>query len=104
MADRTDRAADSKATGYHGGSVDTVISVEEVNRQAAAMAEAGIDRARIAELAGDDPFVRIEGLRAGYGKMEILHDFELQVARRGARRRSETRWSRDGFARSRRPY
>ncbi len=26
--------------------------------------------------------MRIDGLRAGYGKMEILHDFNLQVARR----------------------
>ena len=71
-----------KATGYHGGSVETVISVEEVNRQAAAMAEKGIDRERIAELVGGDPYVRIDGLRAGYGKMEILHDFNLQVGRR----------------------
>ena len=75
-------AEESKATGYHGGSVDTVISVEEVNRQAAAIAEAGIDQERIAALAGEAPFVRIDGLRAGYGKMEILHDFNLQVGRK----------------------
>ena len=70
-----------RSTGYHGGSVDTVISVEEVNRQAAAIAAAGVPAGRVAELAGPDPFLAIEGLRAGYGKMEILHDFELKVAK-----------------------
>ena len=29
----------------------------------------------------NDPYVTIENLRAGYGKMEILHDFNLQVAK-----------------------
>ena len=66
---------------YHVGSVDTVISVEEVNRQAAAIAEAGVPPERVAGLAGADPYVKIEGLRAGYGKMEVLHDFNLQVGR-----------------------
>ena len=68
------------ATGYHEGSVDTVISVEDVNRQAQALAK-GISNEQIAALAKNDPFVTIEGLRAGYGKMEILHDFNLQVAK-----------------------
>lgn len=69
-----------RSTGYHLGTVDTVISVEEVNRQAKQMAEA-VSKDRIAELAGGDPFVQIDGLRAGYGKMEILHDINLQVAK-----------------------
>ena len=68
--------------GYGAGTVDTVISVEEVNRQAAAIAEAGVPPGRVAELAGPEPFVVIDELRAGYGKMEILHDFNLQVAKR----------------------
>ena len=76
-----DKGPDNAATGYHGGSVDTVISVEDVNRQAAALAEAGIPAKRIADLANNDPYVAIENLRAGYGKMEILHDFNLQVAK-----------------------
>ncbi|MEM7508686.1 MAG: ABC transporter ATP-binding protein [Pseudomonadota bacterium] len=33
-------------------------------------------------LAGNDPFLTIENLRAGYGKMEILHDINLRVARK----------------------
>ena len=69
------------ATGYHMGSVETVISVEDVNRQAAAMASEGVTRERVASLANGNPYVTIENLRAGYGKMEILHDFNLQVAK-----------------------
>ncbi len=68
------------STGYHLGSVDTVISVEEVNRQAKQLGE-GVSKDRIAALAGGDPFVKIEGLTAGYGKMQILHDFDLQIAK-----------------------
>ena len=74
--------ADAKrSTGYHGGGVDTVISVEEVNRQAAAIAEGGVPAGKIAELAKHKPYVNIDKLRAGYGKMEILHDFDLRVGR-----------------------
>lgn len=71
----------SGATGYHQGSVETVISVEDVNRQAAALAKEGIPAERIAKLANNDPYVTIEHLKAGYGKMQILHDFNLQVAK-----------------------
>ncbi len=89
MSPSDERAGDDRAgqnqkdriKGYGSGSVETVISVEEVNRQAAAIAEAGVSAGRVAELAGPEPFVKIETLRAGYGKMEILHDFNLQVAR-----------------------
>jgi branched-chain amino acid transport system ATP-binding protein len=69
------------ATGYHEGSVDTVISVEDVNRQAAALAKEGVSVDRVASLANNDPFVEISHLRAGYGKMEILHGFNLQVGK-----------------------
>jgi len=77
MSDETEK---KKASGYHMGDVDTVISVEDVNQQAKAMAEP-VAIERIAELAGNDPFVVIENLRAGYGKMQILHDVNLQVAK-----------------------
>ena len=70
-----------KSRGYHQGSVDTIISVEVVNRQAAAIAEAGVPAGKVAELAGGKPYLEIKDLRAGYGKMEILHDFDLQVGR-----------------------
>lgn len=69
------------SSGYHEGSVETVISVEDVNRQAAALGKGGVSIERISALANNDPFVTIENLRAGYGKMEILHDFNLQIAK-----------------------
>ena len=72
---------DKKVAGYHGGGVGTVISVDDVNRQAKAMADKGLTKERIAELANNRPFVIIDELRAGYGKMEILHEFNLQVAK-----------------------
>ncbi len=73
-------AAKQRAAGYHMGDVDTVISVEEVTRQAKELA-VGASLDQIAALARNEPFVMIEHLNAGYGKMEILHDFSLQVAR-----------------------
>ncbi len=69
-----------RATGPSGGDPSSVISVDEVTRQAREMAE-GVSEQRVAELARDAPYVTIEHLNAGYGKMEILHDFNLQVAR-----------------------
>jgi len=69
-----------KASGYHGGGVDSVISVEEVNRQATAMAEP-ISLEKLDDLAGNDPHVSIKNLVAGYGQMEILHDLDLRVGK-----------------------
>jgi branched-chain amino acid transport system ATP-binding protein len=56
------------------------ISVESV-QQAAERLDADVSEKRIAALARSKPYVTIRNLRAGYGKMEILHDFNLQVAR-----------------------
>ena len=66
--------------GYGGGGVDTVLSVDEVARRAASVAEA-ISVDELEELAGLEPFVGIENLNAGYGKMKILHDFNLRLGR-----------------------
>lgn len=70
----------SKSKGYHMGDVDTVISVEDVNRQAKELG-GGVKSELIKSLAMNKPFVQIDNLCAGYGKMEILHDFDLQVAK-----------------------
>ena len=67
-----------KTRGYHGGGVDSVISVEEVTRQAAAIAE-DINLDQLDELAGNESYVSIRNLVAGYGQMEILHNFDLRV-------------------------
>ncbi len=85
MADtgNTDNDSERKAgaKGYGDGGVETIISVDEVMRQAAAISDSGPSAEDIAALAHNEAFLKIEGLRAGYGKMEILHDFALQVAK-----------------------
>ena len=80
MAPEKENTEPSRATGYHSGDASAVISVEEVTRQAQAIA-VGASPEQIAGLANNAPFVTIDSLKAGYGKMEILHDFNLQVAR-----------------------
>lgn len=79
MAD-TDTEKAKNVSGYGIGSVDTVISVEDVVREVQKIAEEGPRLEELATLAGNDPFLSIDNLCAGYGKMEILHDFNLQVA------------------------
>jgi branched-chain amino acid transport system ATP-binding protein len=49
-------------------------------RQALAIAQE-VSVAELDELAGHRPHLRIDNLHAGYGQMEILHDFSLRVAR-----------------------
>ena len=65
------------------GGIDTVISVEEVARQAQAIAQ-DVSVAELDALAGNAPHLRIDDLRAGYGRMEILHDFNLRIGRKQA--------------------
>ncbi len=70
-----------KISGHGAGTVDTVLSVDEVSRQAGAIKREGVDADSLLQLAGNDPYLRIEGLVAGYGKMEILHGLDLCVGR-----------------------
>jgi branched-chain amino acid transport system ATP-binding protein len=72
---------DKSVRGYHTGKVDAVISVDEVERRAAAIAE-DISIEQLDALAGGEAYVSIEDLRAGYGQMEILHDINLRVGRK----------------------
>ena len=80
MAEESNKSSAKKATGYHDIDTEAVISVDEVTRQAQEMAET-VPIEKVAALAKNAPFVSIENLNAGYGKMEILHNFNLQVAR-----------------------
>ncbi len=72
---------DNNISGYGSGNVDAVISVDEVTRQAAAIAE-DITIEQLDALTGNDSHVSINNLRAGYGQMEILHDINLRVGRK----------------------
>ena len=69
-----------KVRGYHGGNVEGVMSVDEVTRQAAAIAE-DITIEQLDALAGNKPHVSIKNLVAGYGQMEILHNLDLRVGK-----------------------
>ena len=74
---------EKETRGYCGngvGSVDSVISVEQVTRRAAAIAE-DIDVGQLDALAGGKPYISLENLRAGYGRMEILHGINLRVGK-----------------------
>ena len=68
--------------GHGLGGVDTVISVDDVERQAGELAQEGPAPATLDALVEGEPFVVIDSLRAGYGKMEILHELHLSVGRR----------------------
>ena len=56
------------------------ISVEAVSREAERLAENRPTMEELVRLAGGD-FLRLEGFRAGYGKIEILHGVDLALAR-----------------------
>jgi len=71
---------DNNISSYGSGGVDSVISVEEVTRQAAAIAE-DITLDQLDGLARNDAYVSINNLCAGYGKMQILHDLNLRVGK-----------------------
>lgn len=75
------KATKKGVSGYGSGGVETVISVEEVTKQVSAIAQ-DITVDQLKDLAGNDPYVSINNLKAGYGKMEILHDINLHVARK----------------------
>ena len=81
MAGNETAPGDKPTSGYGAGSVETVISVEDVVREVQKIAEEGPKVEELAALVGDDPFLSIENLSAGYGKMEILHDFNLHVGK-----------------------
>ena len=69
------------ARGYHTGGVDVVMSVDAVAREAARIAADAPKPDELRALVAGEPLLEISELRAGYGKMEILHDFSLAVGK-----------------------
>ncbi len=59
---------------------DEALSVDDVAREAERLAATGPSRAQLAALARGAPLLAIDDLHAGYGRMEILHGVNLQVA------------------------
>ncbi len=76
-----DEAAKRRASGHGTGTVDTVLSVDAVAREAEKLSENAPKVSELDALITGDPIVAIDDLRAGYGKMEILHDFDLRVGK-----------------------
>ena len=72
-------AAKKAVSGYGGGSVDVVMSVDQVAKEAASIAANAPKVSELDALAKSDTLLSINNLRAGYGKMEILHDFSLRI-------------------------
>jgi branched-chain amino acid transport system ATP-binding protein len=70
-----------RVRGYGLGGVDSALSVDEVAREAERFAGGGPGRDRLVQLAGGKPFLEIDGLHAGYGRMEILHGLSLFVGK-----------------------
>lgn len=73
--------ARSRARGYGLGDVDVVMSVDDVAREAEELAKAAPEVERLEALVEGPSLLAIDGLRAGYGKMEILHGVNLRVGR-----------------------
>ncbi|NOX39443.1 MAG: ABC transporter ATP-binding protein [Alphaproteobacteria bacterium] len=81
MTEKKTKKTTKKTTGYHQGSVDTVMSVDAVEKAAADMAASRPSKDDLWKLAGEEPFLMIEDLVAGYGAMEILHSINLAVGK-----------------------
>jgi branched-chain amino acid transport system ATP-binding protein len=69
--------SERRISGYGLGKVDTVMSVDAVEDAARNMAGSGPGRDELLALAGADIAIDIQGLHAGYGRMEILHHVDL---------------------------
>lgn len=71
----------SGISGYGGGDIAANISVEKVNEEARRLSRGGApDWESLKKIGGGD-FVALRNLRAGYGRIEILHNFNLALAR-----------------------
>jgi len=63
------------------GGADTVLSVDAVANEAASLIESRPAAEELEKLVDGEPVVRMDGIKAGYGRMEILHDFHLRVGK-----------------------
>jgi|TARA_B100001971_G_scaffold42223_1_gene37214 branched-chain amino acid transport system ATP-binding protein len=70
-----------KIHGYGQGDVETVISVEDVDKQAGALKQDNLTTDDLDALTNNKPHLSIDKLKAGYGEMEILHDFDLRIGK-----------------------
>jgi branched-chain amino acid transport system ATP-binding protein len=60
---------------------DTVLSVDAVANEAASLIESQPSVGELEQLIAGEPAVRMDDIKAGYGRMEILHGFNLRVGK-----------------------
>ena len=70
-----------RISGYGKGGVETVISVDDVVREAERIAEEGPSVEELDKMCKGTPFLTIDDLKAGYGRMQILHNLYLRVGK-----------------------
>jgi len=70
--------ADKKIRGYGEGKADTVISVDDVVEQSSQL-KSKVSELELLKLSNRSRYLEIKNLNAGYGKMEILHNFNLTI-------------------------
>jgi len=80
-AKKAKASKDKKISGYGMGKIDVVMSVDQVGKEAAKIAKEGPTLKALDQLAKNDAFLTIEDLCAGYGKMQILHNFSLKIGK-----------------------
>ena len=66
----------NKIRGYGEGKTNTVISVDDVVEKSSQI-KAKVSDSELLKLSNQSKFLEIKNLVAGYGKMEILHNFNL---------------------------
>jgi len=71
-------AEEKKIRGYGEGKTDTVVSVDEVLKESEKI-KAKVSNEDLLSLSNNAKFLEINGLQAGYGKMQILHNFNLFI-------------------------
>ena len=74
------KKTEKNVSGYGSGGVDVVMSVDQIAKEAASISASAPKTGELEKLASDNTYLSINNLRAGYGKMEILHDFNLRIA------------------------
>ena len=73
-------AEEKKIRGYGEGKTDTVVSVDEVLKESEKI-KAKVSNQDLLSLSNNAKFLEINGLQAGYGKMQILHNFNLFIGK-----------------------
>ncbi len=81
MTDQNPTGSDTPGGDGRRGA-DSILSAKEAARQAGKLAAGGPSLQELASLARGEPVVAVDNLVAGYGNMEVLHDFSLRVGAR----------------------